>query len=76
MKHRHLIVGVAIAIALVSFSAGTLLAKGDGLKRLNLPGRSDSRPFTHTIVAPASSTLAFIESIIRRASIPGILGTS
>ncbi len=51
MKHRFSLLCAVAALVAVSFSAGALLAKGEGLKRLNLPGRSDSRPFTHTIAA-------------------------
>ena len=51
MKHRSVRLGAAVALVVVSVSAGALLAKGKGIQRLNLPGRSDARPFTHTIVA-------------------------
>jgi len=51
MKHRSITFCVALVLVLASFSAGALVAKGKGLLRLNLPGRSDTRPFTHTIVA-------------------------
>jgi len=51
MKHRSITFCAAVVLVLASFSAGALLAKGKGLRRLNLPERSDSRPFTHTIVA-------------------------
>ncbi|NIM00966.1 MAG: RidA family protein [Acidobacteria bacterium] len=51
MNQRSVTVCAAAVLVLVSFSAGALFAKGEGLKRLNLAGRSDSRPFTHTVVA-------------------------
>jgi 2-iminobutanoate/2-iminopropanoate deaminase len=51
MKHRSITFCAAAALVFASFSAGALLAKGKGLQRLNLPGRSDTRPYTHTIVA-------------------------
>ena len=41
-----------IAVALVALGAfGTTTAKERGLLRLNLEGRSDSRPFSHLVVA-------------------------
>jgi enamine deaminase RidA (YjgF/YER057c/UK114 family) len=51
MKHRSIALSAALVLVILSFSAGILLAKGDGLKRLNLPGRANARPYTHTIVA-------------------------
>ena len=49
---------VWVGLLVVAFTAGTLFAGGDGFQRLNLKGRSDSRPFTHTIVADGTIYVA------------------
>jgi reactive intermediate/imine deaminase len=40
--------GVCLAAGL---SAGALLGKDEFVRRLNLPGRADDRPFSHAVVA-------------------------
>ena len=39
------------ASAALVFSIGFSLGKGDRVRRLNLPGRTDSRPYSHVVVA-------------------------
>lgn len=39
------------ALAALALSASEPAPAGDEIERLNLPGRSDSRPFSHTVVA-------------------------
>ena len=51
MNHRSVTLIVIAALVVVSFSAGALLAKGKGLRHLNLPGRSDDRPYSHAVAA-------------------------
>jgi 2-iminobutanoate/2-iminopropanoate deaminase len=58
MKQRSIRFCAAVLLVTASFSAGVLLAKGKGLQRLNLPGRADTRPFTHTIVAEETIYIA------------------
>lgn len=50
MKRSESLMLVALLV-LVAFSAGALLAKGKGLRHLNLAGRSDDRPYSHAVVA-------------------------
>ena len=50
MKRSTSLMLVALLV-LVAFSAGALLAKGKGLRHLNLAGRSDDRPYSHAVVA-------------------------
>jgi enamine deaminase RidA (YjgF/YER057c/UK114 family) len=50
MKQRSFVFVLTVGL-MVAFSAGLVVAKGKGLLRLDLPGRSDDRPYTHTIVA-------------------------
>ena len=49
-KQPRFSVTAVILLVAVAFSAGALLA-GKGFTRLNLASRSDTRPFSHTIVA-------------------------
>jgi len=58
MKQRSFVFVLALALAAVSFSAGLVVANGKGLLRLDLPGRSDDRPFKHAIVAGDAIYLA------------------
>ncbi len=51
MKQRTVVLSLVIGLAIVLFSAEIGFGKNKGLRRLDLPGRSDTRPFTHTIVA-------------------------
>ena len=51
MRNRWISLSVAGIVAILAFSAGASLGKGDALTRLNLPGRSDNRPFSHAVVA-------------------------
>jgi len=56
MQTRNPFVAIALATLCVGAAAYTLKASDTGsetetIRRLNLPGRSDSRPFTHTVVA-------------------------
>ena len=51
MKRSAWFVWSAVVLGLVlAFSVGASFGKGK-LKHLNLPGRSDSRPFSHAVVA-------------------------
>ena len=50
MRNRF-VLPAAVAVVALAFSAGAVVGKGDRLRHLNLPGRSDDRPFTHTVVA-------------------------
>ncbi len=51
MRYRWSGLIILALVAVLSLSAGFVLGKGEGLQRLNLAGRSDTRPFCHTIVA-------------------------
>jgi enamine deaminase RidA (YjgF/YER057c/UK114 family) len=54
MKQRSFV----LVLMLVSFMAGLAVAGGKGLLRLDLPGRSDDRPFKHAVVAGDAIYLA------------------
>jgi len=41
---------ITIGVLLV-FSAGLAIGSGDSIRRLNLPGRTDKRPYSHAVVA-------------------------
>lgn len=58
MKRRSVAVVLLVGLMLGSFAVGVVAAKGQGLLRLDLPGRSDSRPFAHAIVAGSTVYIA------------------
>ena len=41
---------IAVGVLLV-FSAGLAIGKSESIQRLNLPGRTDKRPFSHAVIA-------------------------
>ncbi len=51
MRNRWIGAGVVSLGMLLAFSVGSSLGKRDSIRRLNLPGRSDDRPFSHIVVA-------------------------
>jgi enamine deaminase RidA (YjgF/YER057c/UK114 family) len=51
MRNRLTVLLCCIVCLAVGLSAGSLLGKEEFVRRLNLPGRGDDRPYNHAIVA-------------------------
>ena len=51
MRDRWARAGVVSAGMILAFSVGCSLGKRESIRRLNLPGRSDDRPYSHVVVA-------------------------
>lgn len=51
MRNRWTRAGVVSVGMILAFSVGLSLGKRDSIRRLNLPGRSDDRPYSHIVVA-------------------------
>ncbi|MEE8385261.1 MAG: RidA family protein [Dehalococcoidia bacterium] len=58
MRNRWVRVGVVSAGMILAFSVGLSLGKRESIRRLNLPGRSDDRPYSHVVVADDTIYLA------------------
>jgi 2-iminobutanoate/2-iminopropanoate deaminase len=51
MRNRWTGAGLVTAGMVLTFSIGLSLGKAEKVRQLNLPGRTDKRPFSHTVVA-------------------------
>ena len=51
MHRRGSRIILAVAALVMAFSIGVSAGKGDWLRQLNLPGRTDDRPYSHIVVA-------------------------
>jgi 2-iminobutanoate/2-iminopropanoate deaminase len=51
VRNRWISLSVAGIVAILAFSVGASLGKGESFTRLNLPGRVDDLPFSHVVVA-------------------------
>ena len=51
MRNRWMALFLAGIVVILALSAGASLGKGVSPSRLNLPGRSDDRPYSHVVVA-------------------------
>ena len=58
MRNRLTILLCCVICLAVGVSAGALLGKDEFVRRLNLPGRADDRPYNHAIVAGETIYLA------------------
>lgn len=51
MRQRLVVLFVIVILVTLAYSAGQARGGEKGLKYLNLPGRTDNRPYNHAIVA-------------------------
>lgn len=49
MHKRWVVWGVAGLLVALSFSVGLVIGKGDGIRRMNLPGWASDLPFSHLV---------------------------
>jgi enamine deaminase RidA (YjgF/YER057c/UK114 family) len=58
MRNRLTVLLCCVVCLAVGLSTGALLGKDEFVRRLNLPGRSDDRPYSHAVVAGETIYLA------------------
>ncbi len=51
MRNRLAVLMCSVVCLVAGLSAGALLGKDEFIRRLNLPGRGDDRPYSHAVVA-------------------------